>query len=292
LAHKWAFIIPEKNIKVELSVMSPKFKMKNKLAIIYFTLSLMSLVSCATQSGVNKSRPTVQQKSRALAFSAILSSVNNESLSELNEGPVDDELRKRQQQSLYEWWNIKSRDDLLNTLQWIEDGGHRKVFWETREHLKLLPIENLLEEIFKDTKDKNDFNRKLMASLSLGAPQRKVVDITAWDYGRYISLCRWGYLCGYITEEEAWEMILPAARYLQESYTSWNEYAEDYLRGREFWSLTQTIMTGHIHREAAAKLLAERKSIWNSASWGLSLGRGPVAQDRFLLRVKNESRAE
>ena len=266
--------------------------MKNKLAMICSILLFIFLTGCAAQFGLSGTKMTAQQKSRALAFSAILSSVNNESLSELNEGPVDDELRKRQQQSLYEWWDIKSRDDLLSKLQWIEDGGHRKVLWEMREHLKASPIENLLEEIFKDTKDKNDFNRKLMAALSLGAPQRKVVDIMAWDYGRYISLCRWGYLCGYITEEEAWEMILPAARYLQESYTSWNEYAEDYLRGREFWSLTQTIMTGHIHREAAAKLLAERKSIWNSASWGLSLGRGPVAQDRFLLRVKNESRAE
>jgi hypothetical protein len=161
-----------------------------------------------------------------------------------------------------------------------------------REHLKSLPVENLLEEIFKDTKDKNDFNRKLMAALSLGAPQRKVVDITAWDYGRYLSLCRWGYICGYITEEEAWKMIFPAARYLQESYASWNEYAEDYLRGREFWSLTQTIMNGHMHREAAARLLADRRSVWNSVSWGSSPGSGNVVQDRFLLRVKNDSRVE
>ena len=191
--------------------------MKNKLAIVCSILSFIFLAGCAAQFGLSGTKITAQQKCRALAFSAILSSVNNESLSELNEGPVSDELRKRQQQSLYEGWNVKSRDDLLNTLQWIEEDGHRKVLWEMREHLKLLPIENLLEEVFKDTNDKNDFNRKLMAALSLGAPQRKVVDITAWDYGRYVSLCRWGYICGYLTEEEAWEMILPVARYLQKS---------------------------------------------------------------------------
>jgi hypothetical protein len=266
--------------------------MKNKSAIVCFILSFIFLSGCAAQFGLSGTKITTQQKSRALAFSAILASVNNESLAELNEGPVSDEVRKRELQLLDEWWNVKSRDDLLNTLKWIEEGGHRKVLWEMREHLKLLPVENLLDEIFKDTGDKDKFNSKLMAALSLGKPKRKVVDITAWDYGRYISLCRWGYQAGYITEEEAWERIFPAARYLQKSYSSWNEYAEDYLRGREFWSLTQTIMNGYIHREVAAKLLADPKGIWNSASWGVSLGQGPVAQDRFLLKIKNESRAE
>jgi hypothetical protein len=264
--------------------------MKNRVAMIYSVLSFVLLAACTTQSNLIKDRMTAQQKSRALAFGAVVSSVNNESLTELNEGPVDDELQRRQQLSLYKWWNIKSRNELLTTLKWIEDGGHRKTLWETREYLKLLPVENLLEEVFKDTKDKNEFNRKLMAALSIGEPQRKVPSITAWDYGRYINLCRWGYICGYLTEEEAWDMIFPVARYLQQSYTSWSEYAEDYLRGREFWSLTQMIMDGYMHRETAAKLLADRNSAWNSTSWDFFLGQEPVAQDGFLLKMKNENK--
>jgi hypothetical protein len=35
--------------------------------------------------------------------------------------------------------------------------------------------------------------------------------ILAWDLVRYIAVCRWGYLAGYLTETEAWDHIMPAA---------------------------------------------------------------------------------
>ena len=32
--------------------------------------------------------------------------------------------------------------------------------------------------------------------------------IYGWDYARYVALCGWGYLVGYLSEEEAWQHAL------------------------------------------------------------------------------------
>jgi len=48
--------------------------------------------------------------------------------------------------------------------------------------------------------------------------------IKAWDLGRSISLCRWGYNVGFITEDEAWARIFRIARIIQPLYRSWEGY--------------------------------------------------------------------
>ena len=60
--------------------------------------------------------------------------------------------------------------------------------------------------------------------------------LLGWDYGRYICLCRWGYLVGWLNEQEAWEKIMPAAELLQKSFSSWEDLGRNYLIGRLFWS--------------------------------------------------------
>jgi hypothetical protein len=41
-------------------------------------------------------------------------------------------------------------------------------------------------------------------------------------------------MCGWIDEQEAWNLIMPAAKTLQQNYTSWKDLGENYLIGREF----------------------------------------------------------
>jgi hypothetical protein len=45
--------------------------------------------------------------------------------------------------------------------------------------------------------------------------------ILAWDFIRYISLCRWGYLAGFFSEREAWDEIMPAAVRLRQTFFPW-----------------------------------------------------------------------
>ena len=95
--------------------------------------------------------------------------------------------------------------------------------------------------------------------------------LVAWDYARYISLCREGYSVGYLSEDEAWQRIIYAARILQRTFGSWQELGENYLIGREFWSLAQTQKDGQAMRTIYSRLLSNSNSPWNRIPWALDL---------------------
>lgn len=87
--------------------------------------------------------------------------------------------------------------------------------------------------------------------------------LLGWDYSRYISLCRWRYPVGYLSREEAWDHIMPVARTLQNTFDSWQQLGENYLIGREFWSLEETRKNGHLYAAAYQKLLNDQGGPWN-----------------------------
>jgi hypothetical protein len=74
--------------------------------------------------------------------------------------------------------------------------------------------------------------------------------ILAWDLVRYIALCRWGYLAGYLTQ------------------TSQN----DCLIGREFWSLQQTQKYSERYRSIFERFMQDPNSPWNVNPWAMDLG--------------------
>lgn len=53
----------------------------------------------------------------------------------------------------------------------------------------------------------------------------------AWDAFRVGQLAAWGFTAGYISLEEAMDLLYPAAKTIRESYGSWEEACEDYLQG-------------------------------------------------------------
>ena len=80
---------------------------------------------------------------------------------------------------------------------------------------------------------------------------------------------------GYLTEDEAWDRIMPAARRLQRTFDSWKDLGENYLIGREFWSQEETERNGPLYREVYQHLLDDSASPWNRCAWNLDLtGKG------------------
>ena len=96
--------------------------------------------------------------------------------------------------------------------------------------------------------------------------------LVGWDYCRYIMLCRCGYQVGFLSEDEAWGRIMPMARAIQAAFPSWSELGEDYLVGREFWSIAETKKSGQYFRELEAWLVREPGSPWNQLAWRMDLG--------------------
>lgn len=55
----------------------------------------------------------------------------------------------------------------------------------------------------------------------------------AWDAFRVGQLAAWGFTADYISLEEAMSLLYPAAKVIHDSYDSWEEACQDYLRGYE-----------------------------------------------------------
>jgi hypothetical protein len=107
-----------------------------------------------------------------------------------------------------------------------------------------------------------------------------------WDYSRDICLCRWGYMAGYITEEEAWKRIMAVARILQSKFASWEDLGRNYLIGRQFWSYKHTEEGEYLYEDAFMRLFDMPSSPWNKYPWDLPLS--PDALDTQGIPSQNQ----
>lgn len=211
---------------------------------------------------------TSEQKSWALATSAILFERNRDSHELLAGAPRTDWYANRIRELLSESWGIRTRADLLDTLEWLARSGHRAQFDRLgaamdRLHPRLVDWAGALV-----------LPSELGHQVAVVRRHHKALggrSISGWDYGRYVALCRWGYAAELLTEEEAWRCIMPAARVLQSRFTSWSDLGENYLIGREFWSLNETRRSGDLYRVTYKLLISYPGSPWKRLPWDLKL---------------------
>ena len=64
--------------------------------------------------------------------------------------------------------------------------------------------------------------------------------IRAWDLCRAAALVQWGYTAGYVTYNEAMELLEPAAEELAEKFQSWDEVYENFLEGY-YWCIREDL---------------------------------------------------
>jgi hypothetical protein len=204
-------------------------------------------------------------------------------------GPAErQEDEKREKELLASWWGIHSREELLVTLAKLRGGefGQRWAYWDVRRKLLGAKMENYLRIIKEADTESNGGASAFIVATHLGAVRGAALPITAWDFGRYINLCRWGVDCEWMTEQEAWDRIIPAARLLQASYASWDDYAADYLLGRNFWS-PQNAADNETIRYRVTLLKLAPKGLWATIDWNEPLGTGAMMQDNLAAVVLN-----
>jgi hypothetical protein len=233
--------------------------------------------------------PTDAMRTHALAFGAILDSQNGSPHSRLMPTMAQAERQKaeeKEKEMLASWWDIHNREELLETLDKLKSGenGHRRAYWEIRRRLLYGKMENYLGVISEASPENNGGARAFIVATHLSPLRGATLPITAWDFGRYINVCRWGVICGWISEQEAWDRIIPAARLLQASYTSWDDYAADYLLGRNFWS-PQAASDNETIRYTVALLKLPPKGLWSTIRWNESLGAGETLRDPLAAKL-------
>jgi hypothetical protein len=139
----------------------------------------------------------------ALATTALLVQYNGDSHEILGSKPAS--CRIWAQSMLKDGWGVATREEAIGVLDWLKDTGHRQRYQA--------------EDRFRHQKQQSSPSPYL-----------------AWDYCRLVWVAGVSYVAGHLTEAEAWQRIMPAARAMQANYSSWREMGEDYLRGRKRWN--------------------------------------------------------
>ncbi len=171
---------------------------------------------------------------------------------------------------LDEWWGIQTKQELIDILSWLEAEGHRKSFERVAETVVDLNDEQFNALVAAGSDSKQKTQELLVVRKFSGQLGNK--SILGWDFTRYVALCRWGYTIGLLSEQEAWEKIMPVARKLQGTFDSWEDLGCNYLIGRQFWSYKQTIDDGYLYEDAIQRLLDIPSSPWNKYPWNIDLG--------------------
>ena len=122
-----------------------------------------------------------------------------------------------QREELYESWGFSQKHDLLNMLPQLLDGRAVKSYIEKAKNVELL----------------DDDERILYEKILNEGGERC---LWAWDLQRLILLSGLGYVCDYLSWQEALDWSLKAGQKLQTLYRSWDDFMRCYLLGYCFWS--------------------------------------------------------
>lgn len=211
--------------------------------------------------------PEHEQRLWALATTAVLTEYNGERHDILEGVERTPENIARHGLLLNYWWGIDSREHLFFLLEWVEQIGHRKRFDEMGQYMNTLSDDEFMAMLKSvNREDRSSWEIVFQYWTRLGAKS-----LVGWDFCRYIHLCRRGYLLGYLSEKEAWDLIMPKARLLQQTFDSWWNLGENYLIGREFWSFDRTEASGELFARAFERLLKDQDSPWHTIPWQLDL---------------------
>ncbi len=167
----------------------------------------------------------------ALACTAILFTQNRQGCSSLAGAEPSESLKSEQKDLLVQWWDVHDRNQLLDTLKHQLCVGHNSR-WQRMQ--KGLEANRALDSFKGGWNLPQDFEAAIQLLKKYGR-QFGNRGLLAWDHCRYVALCRWGYQAGYLTEAEAWELIMPVAAKIQKQSKNWQQLASEYLIGRNFW---------------------------------------------------------
>ncbi|MBK8012236.1 MAG: DUF1266 domain-containing protein [Deltaproteobacteria bacterium] len=164
-----------------------------------------------------------------MALGAILSTANDEPLGAVStcvKGDLDCENATRE--LLREWWEVTSKGELLDSVEWLTTEGHNQAYEALREGIRR-----------GDISSEPGDDSEMMAMIAAVQEAEKAFPkqgILAWDYVRALHLARWGVGAGYLTEAEGWQIVERVDAKMRESFSSYRELGQNYLLGRRFWA--------------------------------------------------------
>ena len=172
------------------------------------------------------------------------------------------------QNTLESWWNVVDHDSTFDIAKWLLEEGHHADADHLLQSLAPEDLKRLLEEGLEDEDETAETVRLIMQTMldngyctEDNLPQTAL----AWDLVRVVNLARWAYLCGYISEEEMWQVMGTAAGIAHERFASWEEYGLSFVFGRGVWHGEPA--DSETAYEIVSTLLEKDESPWKQLAW-------------------------
>lgn len=208
----------------------------------------------------------------------------------------------RMREDLYKWYEITDPEGAVSILDWLLNEGHRTVYNEIfpviktvtgadarRDAIVQLYNERFRQEVAEVVDDaeaeriKEKFEGLLSRAVEFGDNLKGCVNgpranhpfvafndenlskgISAWDFGRLVTVARSAFSADYIDEQTAWGYIREAYRLTIQEYSNWKEVAAAYLVGRGMWG-GDTMMLDGLYG-IAEDCIAKEDSPWKTTS--------------------------
>ena len=160
------------------------------------------------------------------------------------------------------WWEVTDRESAFEIVDWLLREGHHA---EADRVLAAMRNGQETEDIDEDKVEDVSLITDYMLENSICDMNSVPHTAIAWDLVRIVNLGRWAFQCGYITEEDMWNIMCVADETASANFSSWEEYGMSFVLGRGVWhGDTDDCQTAY---EIVAELLKNEDSPWLQLSW-------------------------
>lgn len=133
-------------------------------------------------------------------------------------------------------WGVTDRKSLEEAIDGLKSGGHNRAALDDlsqigADGMSRDGLSAAMEKAGIDPEDKIALLAAFDAKAAYGEHA-----IAAWDQSRIMQLIGWGYIAGYYSYEEAMDESMEAARLIQQTFGSWEDFLNSYLYGYSYWS--------------------------------------------------------
>ena len=204
---------------------------------------------------------------RLLAFGAPMLVYNDENVDSVD-CPAEDVESIRS--TIESWWNVTDRESTLEIVKWLLEEGHHAEADKALEKVRKRGIENISQEERDDEESKMGDVCLIAESMDENGwcPGGQMPgSVIAWDLVRLVNLGRWAYLCGYVNEDEMWQIMQVAADTALEHFSSWEEYGTSFIMGRGVWHGDPD--DSETAYEIVSLLLEDDESPWKESNFNI-----------------------
>ena len=132
-------------------------------------------------------------------------------------------------------WGITDYKSLVDNFKDLEAGGHSGAYDNLLALLNKYKGKSVLEIAHAENLDVIQTTRLYYVEAMKDVLGKHGIE--AWDEGREITTIRWGIGAGYISYDEAVNLIEPVIERIKKNYVSMDDYMAHYIAGRSFYAL-------------------------------------------------------